>query len=143
MARIKAGNVAGPRQPISGRVQALRSSSARGARAGLGQPPRGARPGYLFASSACFAPPSPWDPLFEGVRAGVRDCTCPALALARLSASVGPLSARPSFRNHHALASLAAAAARPSLLRAGLLSSSGLTRNGCLDSTTELLGLRD
>jgi hypothetical protein len=99
-----------------------------------------ARLGYLFASSACFASPSPWDPLFEGVRAW----------RARLHMSRTPTPPRerrapecPSFRRPHrpaphALAPLAAAAARPSLLRAGLLSVSSLTRDGDLNCATEL-----
>ena len=41
MAWIKVGNVTRPGRPITGRAQGLRSPSARGARAGLGQPTAG------------------------------------------------------------------------------------------------------
>jgi hypothetical protein len=145
MAWIKVGNVTRPGQPITGRAQVLCSSSARGARAGLGWPTAGH--GWAISSLRQLAslPPRHGTLSLKGFGPGVRDCTCPALP--RLRASVGHLSVRPSEgltgSAPHALAPLAAAAARPSLIRAGLLSVSGLTRNGCLNSTTELLELRD
>jgi len=141
MARIKVGNVPGPGQPITGRAQGLCSSSARGARAGLGQPTAGHGRAISSLLQLASLPPRPGTLSSKGFGPGVRDCTCPALALARLSASVG--LRRPHRSAPHAPAALAAAAARASLIRAGLLSWSGLTRNGCLNYTTELLELRD
>jgi hypothetical protein len=140
MARIKVGNVAGPGQPITGRAQGLSSPSARRARASLGQPTTGH--GWALSSLRQLAslPPRHGTLSLKGFGPGVRDFPTSSTPTPQRErrAPECPSFRRPHRPAPHALAPLAAAAARPSLLRAGLLSVSSLTRDGDLNCATEL-----